>query len=428
MDSVFNFIPLWTQDECIADSKLAIDSIRSKVLRLCLERNRSREERSPCLGDVLHDVVYAIESLLWNPQDENDIIDRIVAFGAEQKTDPVLMVKEAIALWYISAVPISTRDPHQGLPPDAEIEVEAGATILRWNRQYAASKHEIANLGLMAMLTTSETWSRPESPSLQFGTLVANAATAILFGAFMIFPKIKISEPLSLLVSVLKDNEAMQLYLRTTWQLAREGASKYTNSPSAEFGATASEVKIDHAGRRLLCKVGQESWSEASVWHPCRKTPGSAWNKFMKNTQQPYFPLKKTRTALQYRLPSSCLSLAEPWEIYYSELRSKFDQAHRQRITLSNSERAAQFSKLADETCLPYPMKEHSENSAEAIVEMEQEYLYNVPMIKKNINDLRGNLSLPFITSTAQALRFESEPDEVEADLFLMTFSEGIPS
>lgn len=73
---------------------------------------------------------------------------------------------------------------------------------------------------------------------------------------------------------------------------------------------------------------------------------------------------------------------------------------------------------------------------------MEREYLYNIPMVcgktlhqlmqnidskkvKKNINDLRGDLSLPFITSTSQALRFESEPDEVEADLFLMTFSEG---
>lgn len=277
-------------------------------------------------ADVLHDIVHAVESLFRNYQHDNNIIDRIVAFGLEEKTDPVLIVKEAIALWYISAVPISTRDPHQGLAPDAEIEIEERATILRWNRQYAATKHEIANLGLIAILLTSETWSRPKNPSLQFATLVANAVTTILFGAFMILPKINIREPSSLFISALKDNEAMRLYLRTTWQLVREGASKYTSSPSAEFGTTISEVKIDHTGRRLLSRIGQENWSVASPWHPSRKTPGSAWNKFMKNTQQSYFSRKRIRTTLQYKIPSSCISLAEPWEIYYSELRSKFDQ------------------------------------------------------------------------------------------------------
>nr|BAD72599.1 MAT1-1-2 [Cordyceps militaris] len=314
MDSIFSFSPFWTEDECIADSESAIDSIRCHALRVSLEKNRGREEKLPCLQGT--------RSLV----DDNIIINRIVALGVEETIDPVLLVKEAIAHWYISAVPISTRDPHHGLPPDAEIEQEDGATILRWNRQYAAEKHEIANLGLIAMLLTSETWSRPESPTLRFGTLVANAATAILFGAFMIIPKVSIRESSNLLVSVLKDNEAMRLYLRTTWQLAQDGASKYTHSPSAEFGTTTSEVKIDHAGKRLLSKVGQENWSVASLWHPSRKTPGSAWNKFMRNTQQPYFPRKKIKTEIRYRLPSSCLSLAEPWEIYYSELRSKFDQ------------------------------------------------------------------------------------------------------
>lgn len=327
--------------------------------------------------DVLHDVIFVIESLLWNPRDENDIIDRIVAFGVEKNIDPVLVVKETIALWYISAVPVPTRDPHQGLPPDTEIERENGATILRWNRQYAAQKHEIANLGLIAMLLASETWARPESPNLQFGTLVANAATTILFGAFMIIPRITAIEPSSLLVAVLKDSEAMQLYLSTSWQLARNGTSKFTSSPSAEFGATTSELKIDHTGRRLLTKIGQEHWSEATVWHPGRKTPGSPWNKFMRNINQPYFPRQKTKSSLHYRIPSSCLSLMEPWQIYYSELRSKFDQVRyfgpltcpantpktqRKRVILSDREKNSQFSTLAAKTCSPYPRKEHSEN------------------------------------------------------------------
>lgn len=277
--------------------------------------------------DVLDDLVYALENLLRKPQKDNNIIDRIVSFGAEQRIDPVLLVKEAIALWYISAIPVSTRDPYQGLRPDANIEAENGTAIMGWNRQYSAEKHELANLGLIAMLLTSETWSQPENHSLQYGALVANAATTVLFGAFMILPKMGQVKTATLLFSALKDNEAMRLYLRTSWQLARRGASKYTSSPSAEFGANTSDIKIDHTGKRLLSRIGQEHWSVASLWHPGRKTPGSPWNKFMKNMKQPYFPARAKNTSLKYQIPSSCLSLAEPWEIYYSELRSRFDQA-----------------------------------------------------------------------------------------------------
>nr|BAC67540.1 MAT1-1-2 [Cordyceps tenuipes]BAD95879.1 MAT1-1-2 [Cordyceps takaomontana] len=327
MDSIFSFNPLWAQDECIADSNSAIGSIRSSALRICLEKNKGGEKTSHSLDGKIHFSI-GILSLI---QYVNHIVDRIVEFSAEEKIDPVLLVKETIALWYISAVPVATRDPHHGLPPDSEIETEADTTILRWNRQYAARKHEITNLGLIAMLLTAETWLRPENQSLRFAALVANATTTILFGAFMILPKINIGGSSTLLTSTFKENEAMRLYLKTTWQMTREGTSRYTDPPCAEFGTTTSEVKIDHTGRRLLSKIGQEYWAVASLWHPGRKTPGSAWNKFMKNTQQSYFTQTRTERALKYRLPSSCLSLAEPWEIYYSELRLKFDQVRFQK-------------------------------------------------------------------------------------------------
>ncbi|KAJ2978389.1 hypothetical protein NQ176_g3841 [Zarea fungicola] len=426
MDSIFSFGPLWSQDECITDTTSATEHIKSIALRICLERNRLGSEESPGLDDLLDDVLHAIESLLWNEQNNNIIIDRIIAFSAEEDIDPVLLVKEAIALWYISAVPISVRDPHQGFKPDAEVEIEDGHTIIRWNRQYAAKQHELANLGLIAMLLTSETWSRPEHPSLRFGTLVANAVTTILLGTFIILPKIENIKSTNLLVSSLKQNEAMRLYLRTSWQLAQKGTTKYASSPSAEFGANDSELKIDYNGRRLLTKIGRETWKVASEWHPCRKTPGSPWNKFMKNKKQPYFPKKAKKTSLQYQIPSSCLSLAAPWENYYSELRTRFDNTHRERVTLSEGARAAQFRRLACKTGLPYPAREHSENAAHSTYDIDQEYLYNIPMIKKNINDLRGNLSLPFITSAIRGLRFEREPDEMEGDLFMMRFRQHV--
>nr|BAE93604.1 MAT1-1-2 [Lecanicillium flavidum] len=323
MDSIFSFGPLWSQDECITDSNSATEDIKSIALRICLERNRLVGEQPPCLEGTFARCIEKL--LLWNEQKNNIIIDRIIALSAEEDIDPVLLVKEAIALWYISAVPISARDPHQGFKPDAEVEIEDGHTIIRWNRQYAAKQHELANLGLIAMLSTSETWSRPEHPSLQFGTLVANAVTTILLGTFMILPKMESIEPASVLASSLKNNEAMRLYLRTSWQLAQEGTPKYGSSPSAEFGANSSELKLDYNGRRLLSKIGHENWTVASLWHPCRKTPGSPWNKFIKNKKQPYFPKKAKKTSLQYQIPSSCLSLADTWETYYSELRTRFD-------------------------------------------------------------------------------------------------------
>jgi hypothetical protein len=123
------------------------------------------------------------------------------------------------------------------------------------------------------------------------------------------------------------NNEPMKLFMKTMWHIAREGSLEFDFPPAAEYGASEEEVKLSHDGKRLLSKVGQESWSEASIWHPCRRIPGSPWNKFIRNKHQKLFLSPRVgRTQLALQLPSSSLSLAEPWEIYYSELRSRFDQ------------------------------------------------------------------------------------------------------
>lgn len=237
-------------------------------------------------------------------------------------------MKEAILKWYKSAVPVTARDPQQGLPPDAEIEI-GPETILRWNRRYSAETHAIGNSGLIAMMLASKAWYLPLNDELRRASLVSNATASILFATYLISSSTDLTHTTIFTNSTTPNNESMKLFLKTMWHIAREGSLQFDIPPAAEYGASQEEVKLSHDGKRLLSKVGQENWSETSLWHPCRRIPGSQWNKFIRNKHEKLFSSPRAgRTQLALQLPSSSISLAEPWEIYYSELRSRFDQVY----------------------------------------------------------------------------------------------------
>ncbi|KAM0260915.1 hypothetical protein ACHAQJ_002535 [Trichoderma viride] len=65
---------------------------------------------------------------------------------------------------------------------------------------------------------------------------------------------------------------------------------------------------------------------------------------------------------------------------------------------------------------------DQNSQTATSVDNLDQEYLYNLPMVKKQISDSRGNLTLPLLTTAIRALRFEEDPDEIEQNLFMMTF------
>lgn len=174
------------------------------------------------------------------------------------------------------------------------------------------------------MLLTSETWAVPKQKNMFRVVLCANATTSILYAAFMItssnsgadFPARETPFPQAF--------EAFRLYIRSSWLLAREGEIQ---TPGQDYSATTDEVKMSNDGKRLLSKIGRAEWSEAPLWHPVRKVPGSPWNKFIRNTGQKMFPrIGDSVEPMKFQVPSSALTLIEPWEQYYADIRSRFDE------------------------------------------------------------------------------------------------------
>lgn len=235
-------------------------------------------------------------------------------------------VDAALCLWYISAVPLVLRDPEHGLPPDSEIEYDEGVAILRWNREYASEQQHVANLGLVAMVLTADLWSRPAQPGFEVATLISNAVASILYAVQIIVATEKFESAWTAAATSTDPGVASKIFIRTALNIARVGCDKFDAGPGSEFGALQNEIKLSEDARHVLSKVGRDDWSVVPVWHPCRRVPGSQWNKFMRNTKRTFFgDGQRKKTDIVYQLPSSILSLSEPWQVYYTELRSRFD-------------------------------------------------------------------------------------------------------
>lgn len=225
---------------------------------------------------------------------------------------------------------IFERDIHQGVSSETEITTaDDGTVIATWNREYAAERHYVGNLGLMAMLLTTETWLPPRDPKLKVATIVSCAATTIIFAAYMISSRMPTYESWDFALSACPNNEGIRIFLRSAWRLAQQAGDAGGHSPSMDFGAHIDEVRLSKDGKDLLSKVGRSDWGRASFWHPGRKVPGSSWNKWIKNICQPIFPKSPCIQNLQiiFRLPSSATLLTSVFGEYYSSLRVKFDQA-----------------------------------------------------------------------------------------------------
>lgn len=236
-----------------------------------------------------------------------------------------------MALWYTSTVSIFERDIHQGVSSEAEITTaDDGTVIATWNREYAAERHYVGNLGLMAMLLTTENWLPPRDPKLKVATIVSCAATTIIFAAYMISSRMPSYESWDFALSACPNNEGIRIFLRSAWRLAQQTVDAGDHSPGMNFGAHIDEMRLSKNGKDLLSKVGRGDWGRASFWHPGRQVPGSSWNKWIKNICRPIFsksPYSNFQNIpIMFRLPSSATLLTSVFGEYYSSLRVKFDQ------------------------------------------------------------------------------------------------------
>ncbi|PKK45562.1 hypothetical protein CI102_9515 [Trichoderma harzianum] len=427
MENICSFEPMWKDFEADVPQK-DITRIRIKSVEVFLRENKFLDtEQPPSLEYIIAASLEIVNHLLCFWQGDNPIIAKIRTIAAQTKSEPIIAVQGAIALWYTSCVSIFVRDIHQGVSSEEEITTfEDGTIIATWNREYAAECHYAGNLGLMAMLLTTETWLPPSDHKLQVASLVSCAATTILFATYMISSRMPAYHSWSFALSVCPNNEGVALFLRSAWRLAQRNVDKGGVLPGTDFGAHIDEIRLSRNGKILLSKVGRADWARAPFWHPCKKIPGSHWNKWIKNSCRPVFP-KSTHKSKQdicivFRLPSSAALLTAVFGEYYSNLRTRFDQANRRRSRLAPDECKNQFSDLAMQTGCEYPCFIPAPETATSVNHLDQEYLYNLPMVKKPVSDANGNLTLPFLTTAIRALRFGEDPDEIEQNLFMMTF------
>lgn len=272
---------------------------------------------------------------------DNPIIARLRTIAVQTKHEPIIAVKGAMALWYTSSVSIFGRDIHQGVSSEEEITtIEDGTIIATWNREYAAERHYAGNLGLMAMLLTTEIWLQPKDPKLQVASLISCATTTMLFAAYMISSRMPAYETWNFALSACPNNEGIKLFLRSAWRLAQRSVDDGGAPPGLDFGTYLNEIKLSRDGKGLLSKVGRANWSRAPFWHPCRKVPGSQWNKWIKNLCRPIFPKlphdNSKDVHIVFRLPSSAILLTSMVGEYYSTLRTRFDQVNHFQFITSN--------------------------------------------------------------------------------------------
>ncbi|PTB45237.1 uncharacterized protein TrAFT101_000694 [Trichoderma asperellum] len=427
MENICSFEPLWKDFEAEVPQK-HITNIRIKALQYFLRENNSADvHQPPSLDYVIVTCLDAINHLICFWKGDNPIIARLRTVAVQTKHEPIIAIKGAMALWYTSSVSIFERDIHQGVSSEEEITTaDDGTIIATWNREYAAERHYVGNLGLMAMLLTTETWLPPKDPKLQVASIVSCAATTIIFAAYMISSRMPTNESWDFALSACPNNEGIRAFLRSAWRLAQQTVDTGDHSPGIDFGAHIDEIRLSKNGKDLLSKVGRGGWGRASFWHPSRKVPGSSWNKWIKNICRPIFSKSPYRNLqdvqIIFRLPSSATLLTSVFGEYYSTLRVKFDQASRPRSRLNDEENKKQFHDLSSQTGGEYPYFNPSPETANSVESLIQEYLYNLPMVKKPIADSCGNLTLPFLTTAIRALRFEEDPDEIEQNLLMMTF------
>ncbi|KAH8171593.1 mating-type protein MAT 1-1-2 [Sarocladium implicatum] len=421
MESLCSFDPAWSRDEAIVVPRDTIKVLRERIVNSLLRKASLYETQSPSIDNIIEAGLQTIDELFQDDASMSNVILKRLRQAAPESDQVLRIVKEAIHQWYRSAVPAVTRDPSSGLVPTEEgVPGAPGTTIEIWERDRAAEQFFYGNMGLIGMLMTSEPWQTAPAKKMFAVSLCANSMTSLLYSAYMIVsatPAFPLQESTQSQMM-----EGLRLYIRTAWLLARDSQ---VQGPGLEFGATTNEIKVSNDGRRLMSKVGRVEWAEAPLWHPVRRVPGSAWNKFIRNTGQKIFQpaAADSQAASQFQIPSSALTLVEPWEQYYAEIRRRFDQTGRQREALSTPEqRRCQFARLSEATGSPYKERELKERTALQAQDINQAYAYHLPMVKKAISDARGMLTLPFVTTAGRALRFEEDPPELEPDLFLMKF------
>nr|AYD41912.1 mating type protein 1-1-2 [Fusarium anguioides] len=425
MDSSFSFSPLWEDKSIIYKPEKALNELYSKTISLVLRKiklPKEGEEFSP--RDIVRSVDIVIKQILLDLSIDNEVVEKIRSshirlLGPGNKPgSPINAVDAALIKWYIQAAAVlySRRGPH--LPR-------------RWIGGYRHS-HPLANLGFMTILRVLEDWTHPKDPKLQAASLISKAAIAVLYAAYTIVPHIE-TFPFNHLARM-PVSQARELFLKVFVSVS---GNVYNDDetlvapPAFEYGVSHEHVRISRGGKKLLVKVySQENWRSVPDWHPYRKLPGSPWNNYIRNIEQPTFSTDPSRlpcTEIDYSLPTKSMLLARQLKEKYAATRVYLDSIQPNFLSaLSEDDRTLQYLWLAQESGLSYAEDCPDDTTAESFIDVDNEYLYHTPAIQKPRADPSGYLTLPFMSTAIQAVHLHSDPTEPDHDFLIMTFKQDL--
>ncbi|KAF5000882.1 hypothetical protein FGRMN_1491 [Fusarium graminum] len=425
MDSSFSFTPLWEENAIIHKPEKALDDLHAKVITAVLkEINLPEKDDHFNASKAIYGVNLAIKSVLADLSVENEVLDKIRATSAKlvPSGDPFQLIDATLNLWYIEAASVIHRH-HDGR------RQRSGPLQTRpWAEGYS-NNFPMANLGFMSMLSGLQNWADPKHPKLQATCLISKATMAVLYITYTIGPHLK-KFPWAKLCYMPVD-EAYNLFFSVFTSVSGNpynDGTIMTTPPAFEFNVTQEDVRISRCGQKLLVKVhGEESWHTVPAWHPYCKMPGSPWNNFIRNSEQPVFQAGSTELPeepkIKYELPSSALPIALHFQSKYHAVRDEHeDNNDLARLPeLSDDDRLRQLHRLSRLSGRKYAEDSPSDATAVSMVNILEEYLYYAPAVQKPRADASGNLTLPFMSTAIQAAQHFDDPVGVE-DFFILNF------
>ncbi|VUC36961.1 unnamed protein product [Clonostachys rosea] len=437
MDNALHFGPLWSLPLMIQRPNIEIEKVRLQVLQWTLEFCPPQAPDAPSY-DPFPTFLRALHALFDSENLDNSVLQYLQIQGNRLCGSPVRFIESMLHLWFISAAPVLARDA---------LGTDVDDTALGRNGQIAedldvdssSAKLLYVNLGILSMLLTSKNWRDPADSSLHAATLTANTVASMVFAAFCI-GVVQRNPDCNFRPGRVPFRLVIHTFVKCAWQLSRQGGTSVDRGPGGLFGALSEEIRLGHRGECILIRANREHdeedrgdeeeeeggdddelhseqeddeeekkeeelWLEPPYWHPFKQVPGSPWNKFLKNKQQPVFSFTdEDVTGITYRMPSSAMKIISPFQRYYRQLRLRMDRENRPRTIVQDINRTKQYNALASQSGMWYPDEEIHEGC------------------KRPAFDFKGHATLPLLTSAIKAMRFEEEPDEVNGTLFMMLF------
>uniref|UniRef100_A0A8H7N2E0 Uncharacterized protein n=1 Tax=Bionectria ochroleuca TaxID=29856 RepID=A0A8H7N2E0_BIOOC len=452
MDNALHFGPLWSSPPMIERPKIEIEKVRVQVLQWTLKFCPPQAPDASSY-DPFPTFLRALYALFDSDDLDNSVLQYLQTQGNHLCGSPIRFIESMLHLWFISAAPILARDT-LGTDVDSIALGRNGQIAEDLDVDSSSAKLLYVNLGILSMLLTSKNWRDPADSSLHAATLTANTVASMVFAAYSI-GMVQRNLDWSFRTGKVPFRRVVYTFVKCAWQLSRQGGNIIDRGPGGLFGALSEEIRLSPHGKGILIRADrvedeedqeedqeeegddkfdvhseeeddgekEELWLEPPFWHPFKQVPGSPWNKFLKNKQQPIFSFTdEDVTGITHRMPSSAMEIILPFQRYYRELRFRFDRDKRPRAIIRRKNRLKQFDELASESGMWYPDTEIHEGVSDEAYDVFPRYQFSVPTCKRPASDFKGHATLPLLTSAARAMRFEEEPDEVNGTLFMMLF------